>query len=151
MFKKLTWGHGVAIALASFIAFILFMIFVFSNGMQNSELISDNYYHDELTYQDVINAKNNADKLSEKPIYKQTSEGIAIIFPENNAPENSKVNIELFRTEDSNLDVKKELTLNEKNEIIIPATVINKGSYTLKVKWNKNKTPYQIDYDVQWK
>ena len=41
--------------------FILFLIFVFSHGMKNSELISDNYYQDELTYQDVIDAKTNAD------------------------------------------------------------------------------------------
>lgn len=151
MFKKFSWGHGVVLALGSFMAFILFMIFVFSNGMKNSELISDDYYQDELVYQEVIDAKNNADLLTEKPSYSQSAEGILISFPANIAPKDGKTNFELFRTDDSNLDVKKELTLDNKNQFQIPEKVLAKGSYTLKLKWKSNNKPYQIDYDVQWK
>ena len=78
MLKKFTWGHGVVLMLGSFIAFILFMIIVFPNGQQNAELVSDDYYADELQYQQVIDAKNNADQLTEKPIYQQNDSGISI-------------------------------------------------------------------------
>ena len=151
MFKNFSWGHGVIVALGLFMSFILFMIFVYSNGMKNSELISDNYYEDELAYQEIITAKNNADELTEKPVYLQTSEGISVTFPKETAPENSKVNFELFRTDDSNLDVKKEVTLDAQNKLVIPGKVIFSGSYTLKIKWENNKKTYQVDYDVQWK
>lgn len=151
MFKNFSWGHGVIVALGLFMSFILFMIFVYSNGMKNSELISDNYYEDELAYQEIITAKNNADELTEKPVYLQTAEGISVTFPKETAPENSKVNFELFRTDDSNLDVKKEVTLDAQNKLVIPGKVIFSGSYTLKIKWENNKKTYQVDYDVQWK
>lgn len=151
MFKNFSWGHGVAVALGLFMSFILFLIFVFSRGMQNSELISDSYYEDELAYQEIIDAKQNAHVLAEKPVYSQTKNGITIIFPENIKPENSNVHFELFRTDDSNLDVKKDIPLNGKNQFQIPAKVIFPGSYTLKVKWENNKKPYQVDYDIQWK
>lgn len=151
MFKKFTWGHGVVIALGSFIAFILFMILVFPNGQQNSDLVSKNYYEDELAYQEVIDAKNNAAELTEKPVYSQFSEGIKITFPTSEIPDGKKVDFELFRTDDSNLDVKKEILLDRTNSIFIPEKVISKGSYTLKIKWVKNKKTYQIDYDVLWK
>lgn len=151
MFKNFSWGHGVIVALGLFMSFILFMIFVYSNGMKNSELISDNYYEDELAYQEIITAKNNADELTEKPVYLQTAEGISVTFPKETAPENSKVNFELFRTDDSNLDVKKEVTLDAQNQLKIPGKVIFAGSYTLKIKWENNKKTYQVDYDVQWK
>ena len=151
MFKNFSWGHGVIVALGLFMSFILFMIFVYSNGMKNSELISDNYYEDELAYQEIITAKNNADELTEKPVYLQTAEGISVTFPKETAPENSKVNFELFRTDDSNLDVKKEVTLDAQNKLVIPGKVIFPGSYTLKIKWENNKKTYQVDYDVQWK
>ncbi len=151
MLKKLNWGHGVAIALGSFIVFILFLIFVFSNGMKNSELISNDYYQDELTYQQVIDAKNNAETLVQKPAYSQDKNGITIVFPETISVDDSKVNFTLFRTDDGNLDVKKEITLDGTKKFTIPSKVLSMGSYTLKITWKENKKPYQLDYDVQWK
>ncbi|UOE40897.1 FixH family protein [Chryseobacterium suipulveris] len=151
MLKKFNWGHGVILALGSFIAFIMFMVLVFPNGQQNSELVSQSYYEDELQYQQVIDAKNNAEKLTEKPSYQQSTEGIKITFPATETVDNKAVHFELFRTDDANLDVKKELTLDNQNAILIPSKVLVKGSYTLKVKWQKDKKHYQVDYDVLWK
>ena len=151
MFKKFDWGHGVALALGLFIAFILFMVFGFTHGQQNSELVSDDYYGDELVYQEVIDAKNNADNLAEIPKYQELAQGMKISFPGEIVPEDKHVKFELFRTDDANLDVKKEVDLDANNEILIPKQVISKGSYTLKIKWSQNKKPYQVDYDVLWK
>ena len=61
---KFTWGHGIVVALGLFISFILYLIFVFPIGKQNSELVTENYYEDELSYQKVIDAKNNAETLA---------------------------------------------------------------------------------------
>lgn len=148
--KKLNWGHGLAIALGCFILFILFLILIFPMGKQNAEMISNNYYEEELQYQDVIDAKKNAAKLEEVPKYKSTSEGMLISFPASIKADENTVKFVLFRTDDSNLDVKKEVTLQH-NLFLIPAKVISKGSYTLKLKWKENKTPYQVDYDILWK
>lgn len=138
------------IALGCFILFILFLIFIFPMGKQNAEMISNNYYEEELKYQDVIDAKNNAAKLEKTPIYKISSEGLLVTFPKTIKVDGNTVNFVLFRTEDSNLDVKKEVTLQH-NLFLIPAKVISKGSYTLKLKWTENKKPYQVDYDILWK
>lgn len=151
MFKKFNWGHGIALALGSFMAFILFMILVFPNGKQGAELVTEHYYNEELQYQSVIDAKKNAEQLSEKPVYAQSSNGIVITFPKNILPDQQKVNINLFRTNDATLDVVKDLTLDQKNTLLIPAKVLAKGSYTLKIKWKKDQKPYQLDYDVEWK
>ncbi|KFC23351.1 FixH family protein [Epilithonimonas lactis] len=148
--KNLNWGHGLAIALGCFILFILFLIFIFPMGKQNAEMISNNYYEEELQYQDIIDAKNNAAKLEQTPTYKSTAEGILITFPQTIKVDENTVNFVLFRTEDSNLDVKKEVTLQH-NLFLIPAKVISAGSYTLKLKWTENKKPYQVDYDILWK
>ena len=148
--KNLNWGHGLAIALGCFILFILFLIFVFPMGKQNADMISNNYYEEELQYQDIIDAKNNAAKLEKTPTYKVTNEGMLISFPETIKVDDNTVNFVLFRTADSNLDVKKEVTLQH-NLFLIPKAVISSGSYTLKLKWKENKKPYQVDYDILWK
>lgn len=150
MFKKFTWGHGVVVALLCFIGFILFMIFIFPNGQQNSELITDNYYEEELAYQNVIDAKNRADKLPEKPKYEQLPAGIKITFPLDINPGNAKVRFDLFRTDDKRLDVKKDVELSADNSFTIPAKVLAVGNYTLKVHWKKDNLDYQTDYDVVW-
>lgn len=151
MLKKLSWGHGVIIALGSFIIFILFMILIFPLGKQNAEMISDNYYEEELAYQDVIDAKNNASRLEVTPIFTQDTKGIKLHFPSERRVENKEVSFILFRTDDSNLDIHKTERLDGTNSMLIPANVLKPGSYTLKTKWKENNQSYQIDYDVIWK
>ena len=150
MFKKFTWGHGVIVALGSFIAFILFMIFMFPNGQQNSEMITENYYEEELDYQNVIDAKNNADLLAEKPQYVQDASGIKVVFPKEISNANAKFSIDLHRADDQKLDVKREMTLDGSNAIFIPAKVLVKGNYVLRTHWTKDNKKYQIDYDLVW-
>lgn len=151
MFKKFTWGHGIVAALLAFIIFILSLIFFFTRSWQNAELVSDNYYEEELMYQDVIDAKNNADALTAKPAFNLTPEGIQLVFPADANPENGKVNFHLFRTDDAKLDVDKDLVLGANKTLLIPKQVLLAGSYTLKVRWEQDKKPYQVDYDVLWK
>ena len=85
---KFTWGHGIVVALGLFISFILYLIFVFPIGKQNSELVTENYYEDELSYQKVIDAKNNAETLATKPQYAQLPYGIRIAFTKDIKNEN---------------------------------------------------------------
>ncbi len=151
MFKKFSWGHGIALALASFIIFILYMVIYFGNGMKNAEMVSDNYYDDELNYQQVIDAKSNAEKLAVKPIYLQNQSGITITFPKEITPDNKKASFVLYRTDDANLDIKKEMQLDVNNSFNIPSKIISKGSYTLMLKWQIEKKKYQLDYSVLWK
>ena len=151
MFKNFSWGHGIVVALGSFIIFILYMIIYFGNGMKNAELVSENYYEEELQFQNVIDAKNNADALTVKPVYTQTKAGIRVAFPQEILPDNGKVAFVMYRTDDANFDIKNEEKLNITRSIFIPAKILKPGSYTLKVKWDINKKNYQLDYSLQWK
>ena len=150
MFKKFSWAHGIIIALAAFMIFILSLIYIFSRSYQNSELITDNYYEEELRYQTVIDATKNADALPVKPTYEQTAKGIRIIFPKDINNANSTFSIDMHRAEDSKLDIKRNMQLDQSNALFIPASVIVKGNYVLRLKWTKDKVNYQIDYDVVW-
>ncbi len=150
MFKNFTWGHGVAVALGAFMIFILSMIFIFSRGWQNSELITDNYYEEELVYQNVIDAKNLADKLPEKPKYLQDVSGIKVVFPKDINNGNSKFKIDLHRADDQKLDIIREMPLDGSNSIFIPAKVLLKGNYVLRMHWTKENKNYQLDYDLVW-
>lgn len=149
--KNFSWGHGVIIALGGFMIFILSMLFLFPNGQKNSEMVTDNYYEEELQYQDVIDAKQKADQLEVKPVYSQDASGIKVTFPEDYNNSNTKVKFVLNRTDDQNLDVKREIQLDANKAIFIPAQVLKMGNYTLRLMWTKDKVDYRMDYDVIWK
>lgn len=149
--KNFSWGHGVVIALFAFIVFILSMLFLFPNGQKNSEMVTDNYYEEELKYQDVIDAKKSADDLQEKPVYSQEKDGIKIVFPKEYNNSNTTVKFVLNRTDDQNLDIKKPVQLDAAQSFLIPGQVLKVGNYTLRLMWTKDKTDYRMDYDVIWK
>ena len=94
--------------------FILGIIFfgariLFPDGNDNSDLVSDNYYENELAYQKVIDAKKNADNLPQKPQYAQLTEGIKITFPQEILNANSKV--DFYPVSYTHLDVYKRQLL----------------------------------------
>lgn len=149
--KNFSWGHGVVLALFAFIVFILSMLFLFPNGQKNSEMVTDNYYEEELKYQDVIDAKKKADDLQEKPVYSQEKDGIKIVFPKEYDNTNTTAKFVLNRTDDQNLDIKKPVHLDASHSFMIPAQVLKVGNYTLRLMWTKDKTDYRMDYDVIWK
>lgn len=148
---KFHWGHGIIVALLVFMLFILGMVFFFPIGKQGAEMISDNYYEDELQFQKVIDAKNNADRLTEKPEIAVAQNGIKISFPKDFNNSNSQYHFYLYRTDDRNLDVKKDFSLDTHNEFQIPASLLRKGSYTLKLMWTQQKENYQRDFVIEWK
>lgn len=150
MLKKFTWAHGIIIALGTFMIFILSLIFIFTRGWQNAEMVSNDYYADELQYQKVIDAKNLAAALPAKPVYTQSQHGLRISFPAEFSNANTKFRFELFRTDDERLDVRKEVTLGNDNSFTIPGKILAPGNYTLMVHWSKDQKDYQIDYDVVW-
>lgn len=149
--KNFTWGHGIILALGSFIVFILSMLFLFPNGQKNSEMVTDKYYEEELEYQSVIDAKKRADSIKEKPAFSQNAEGIRLTFPKNINNTNSDIKFVLNRSDDQNLDVKRSEKLDANQSFLIPAKVLIKGNYTLRLMWTTNKTDYRLDYDVIWK
>ena len=150
MLKKFTWGHGIMVALGSFMIFILSLIWYFTSTWKNSELITDNYYEEELAYQNVIDAKNKAINLKELPVYQQNESGISVTFPSEINNSNSKFRIDLHRAEDQKLDIIREMKLDQRNSIFIPAKVLAKGNYVLRVMWKKDNEEYQLDYDLIW-
>lgn len=149
--NRFHWGHGILVALLAFMAFILALIFYFTQTMQNSELITDNYYQEELEFQKVIDAKNRADELNDIPKVSVETEGIKISFPTDINNKNATFHFYLYRTDDKHLDIKKDFHLEEQNIYTIPANTLKNGSYTLKLMWQKEDKDYQVDYDVLWK
>ncbi len=150
---KFTWAHGIILALACFIIFISSMVFSIEFSKSSFDLVTDDYYDDEINYQQEIDATNHANQLKEKPTVEiDPSAGITIAFPKEFNSQNTTGKFKLFRANSQDLDInKRSLELSDSNAILIPAKLLVKGNYTLKLYWKRDNTNYQMETPIVWK
>jgi len=141
---KLNWGHYIAIAMISFMLFILYFVYnTFTQPSHDHHLVSEDYYKDEINYQQEIDAMANAKKLSAAVTLVNTANGIKVSFPsEINFKEiNGTINFQ--RASDVKLDFNLPIQLNN-NELLIPTEKLVKGYYNVKIDWSANNTKYLL-------
>ena len=137
---KINWGTGIVIGFVVFIGFILFLVITMVNSSHH-DLVTKDYYQDELQYQDEIDAEENANNLSIKVQSKRTSEGYVIMFPENLDLNKIKGNVFLYRPSNKLLDFDLPLVLSESN-LLIPDKRLLEGRWNITVKWEYEGETY---------
>jgi len=141
---KFNWGTGIVIAMALFIVFILSFVYkTIAIDKYEHHLVSEDYYKDELYYQEEIDKLNNASKLSENITLSNSSQGITIQFPENLDFNKIKGTIYFLRRSNYKLDFDKEIKLND-HFIIIPDSLLVSGKWIIKIDWQYNDEKYLL-------
>lgn len=143
---KFNWGHGVVLAIASFMAFVLTLLFIADD---TGDLVSDQYYEDSLVFQEVnIDAKQRVYALDEKPEIISQANGFNIQFPIEIKPDSGQVY--LMRGAHRIDDIAMTLNLSSRNSILIPAARMEDGEYDLTLTWYNGGQPYLIEKTLQW-
>lgn len=139
---KLNWGTAIVIAFIGFMGFILFFVIRMSTDDQyNHELVVDDYYQQELNYQDEINKVTNAQALSEDLQFKSTAEGLQISFPKDINEDNLSGKVFLHRPSNKHLDFEMPISLSNHN-LLIPDNRLLDGRWNIKVEWEVDGTSY---------
>lgn len=147
--KKLNWGVGIVITIACFIGFIMFFVIKMStNKKYDHDLVTEEYYKQELAYQDQIDAQQNSARLAKNIQVEVTAEGIQILFP--SEKQNIKGEVSLYRPSNKKLDLEIPISL-ENQEMLIPAEKLVEGKYKLSINWKSNETTYLYKKDLQIK
>lgn len=74
----MNWGQGIVAAFILFVAFVGVIVFKAMN--QDISLVSQNYYQEELAFENVIQASKNFDTLIQKPIIDISDSKVNIYF-----------------------------------------------------------------------
>ncbi|WP_103327902.1 FixH family protein [Bacteroidetes bacterium endosymbiont of Geopemphigus sp.] len=143
------WGTGLAIALITFMVFIVYIAFIRPNVA--SQLVSDRYYEEEMKYQDIIDERNNANVLPEKLFVEVLLAGIKIHFPKAFRTGNTTGKFHLLCPSDKLWDVNKSLNLDARSEELIPARVLREGAYVLIIRWSSDNKKYFMKQPLVWK
>ena len=139
---KLSWGYKIMFVYIAFVAGMGFLVFKASS--QKFDLVTKDYYEQELKYQQVIDQAANSSRLS-APITLEKKEGeLKLSFPDEMKNKKKLVDFYLYYAADAKNDFRKSFELNE-NELVQALPVGMKGMYELKLSWEAAGVKYYFE------
>ena len=139
---KINWGTGIVLAFIGFISFILFFVIRMNmDDHANHDLVTEEYYQQELGYQKEIDAETNANNLITKLSTRKTPEGIIIEFPKEQDINKIKGTVSLYRPSNKHLDFDLPISLSN-THLLIPDERLLDGRWDIKIAWEYLDKPY---------
>ena len=142
----MNWGWKITIFLTCFITFILSMV-VYSFYTTN-DLVAEDYYNQEIHYQQNIDAQKNALPFAKDVTVKGDPKEILVSFPENFDLEIEQGNISFYRPDNAKLDKSFDLKLTQNNTQSLNKTEIISGQYNVTIQFISGNKTYIIKKDI---
>jgi hypothetical protein len=139
---KFNWGTGIVLAFIGFISFIMYFIITMNVDKDfEHELVTEDYYAEELAYQSDIDKLNNANTLEENISYEKTDMGLTIKFPKTLEFENITGKVFLYRPSNKQLDFETAISLSD-THLLIPDKRLVDGRWNIKIDWQYKGKSY---------
>lgn len=139
---KWNWGSGIALLYICFAAGIVGMV-VFS-FKQKIDLVTPEYYAEELKYQEQIDKINRVRELEKAIEWRVNTGRLELIFPPNMDKREIAGTITLFKPSDNQADKTFDILADSSGKQEIDITAMPLGKYKLKLDWSsRSETYYQ--------
>lgn len=142
---KLNWGTRIAFLYGGFV--VLIVILVAGSMRQSFDLVTPDYYSQEIKYQDVINADKNLSALSDKVNVTVEQSQIVLSFPKEFEGKSITGNVLFYSPVNSAWDKKMNLAMND-NRMTVSKSLLNTTSYTLKLSWQADGKQYYQEAEL---
>lgn len=128
----MNWGTRIVIAFTGFVALIVTLVVI--SMRQDVNLVADDYYKQEIAYQQHMQKVQNHLDMDEHVTINLQNEVLVL-----NAPLNENVigEVHFFRPSDSNLDQKFKLKLT-KSQQFFDRSKFQSGLWKVKVSWEED-------------
>jgi nitrogen fixation protein FixH len=147
---KINWGTSIVLAFIAFISFILFFVIRMNlDDKSNHDLVTEEYYKAELTYQKDLDAQNNSKNTNNNLIVEKTPEGLLVKFPENLEFEKVKGKVSLYRPSNKHLDFDFPISLSNSN-LLVPDKRLLDGRWDIKVSWSYKDEDFLLKKSITY-
>lgn len=147
---KINWGTGIVLAFIGFISFIMYFIIIMNtNNKYDHDLVTEDYYGQELQFQQEINKQKNAKSLTKNITYKKTEAGLIIIFPETLKANNISGKMFLYRPSNKQFDFEIPISLSNHN-LLIPDKRLLGGRWNIKIDWQYEGNSYLFKKEIMY-
>jgi len=140
------WGHKLTLGFVAFAGMIIYMVVQSMNTRY--ELVSNEYYKDELQYQQVIDGTSRANQLSSQTTITQQHEDLIIQLPAEMKQQSITGSLWFYNATDSKKDKKMALQINDSAAQTIDSRLFVPGNYTAKLRWLSNGETYYSEIPV---
>jgi len=143
----MNWGHGITLAIISFISYIMFMVITMLST--SSDLVEENYYEAGVNFEKKIQAVRNSKSIKNKIVVTIDDSYLAIEFPKEVIMDSvMEGSFHLYRPENGSLDKHFSFSIAAGNIQLIPIKKIEKGNYKLLLSWKTKKSDYYVDKGI---
>lgn len=140
---KWNWGTGIVVGMGIFMIFILqYVVRVQVDKDYDNELVTENYYQEEINIDNNYQAEQNALILGNQFTIEKSSEGVVISFPETMDVQNINGKISLYRPSDQSLDQTIDISLSSSNYLLIPLHQLADGRWDISVHFQYEGKQY---------
>jgi nitrogen fixation protein FixH len=143
---KFHWGTGLVIAMLLFMTYILY--FVYRSFQHDVNLVSTDYYEQEIAHESHIEKQKNEMALAEKILVQVNEDVVKIIVPEAYAQRVNNAEVHFFRPSSDKYDVKMKLPQQDSGIFEITKTHFIPGRYRLKLQWQMEEKAYYKEFDL---
>jgi len=128
-------------------AFVFFGLFIGTLVVicvrEDINLVSKDYYQQELNHQEKITRQVNASHLAEKPQLTFENNSIKVLFPFFSSIEKGELRV--MRPSDDRLDQQFELSAMNGDSQLFPLKVWEKGLYRVSITWTMEGKDYYFE------
>ncbi len=142
---KLNWGTGIAIFYVLFV--IAMLSFVFWSTGNNRDLVTDDYYAEELDYQKTIDNRARAEDLEGEVSITSEKGKIEILLPEGMNDKSVKGELFLYRQSDKTMDTRLQFE-GQKIDFSFLSERIAIGKWTIKLSWTADGKDYYYEDNI---
>ena len=141
----MNWGTKILIIYIVFVMGIVFM--VFKSSVQNTDLVTTDYYAKELRYQEKIDEAGRTAALSAPLEYNIKDNALTIVFPKDFAGKQIAGEAVLYCPSDEKKDLKKNFSVkDEPLQMEIPSG--STGLYELHISWQDGGVTYYFEKKI---
>lgn len=133
----------IAIVFVVFLSFIISMVTY--TAFLDTDLVAEDYYQQEVNYQETIDAKKNGLAFKNKIVIQQDENLLSIHFPEGIDVKGMVGTVHFYHPKYVKFDVEEPLALTNNNSQTFNKASLQKGNYTIKMKWENNGKSYYIE------
>lgn len=131
------WGKGIVITLILFVSMMVGLVIICVK-QDDIHLVTQNYYEEEIKYQDKIDQMVNANSLDYKVmVYDSQLKKVDLKLPVG-----SKGILHFFRPSDARLDQKITFDVINLNTNGFDLTSLKPGYWRVKLTWSENGVDY---------
>lgn len=142
---KFNWGYKIAVVYLLFVVGIIYL--VVQATRQNIDLVTTDYYAEEIRYQERIDQTHNAQALS-SPLEVSVHQGVLSLgFPAEFNGKDIKGEVYLYCPSDAKKDLTRNITTDQ-NTMKISLPEQNQGFHQLQVKWESGGVHYYFEKNL---